>query len=84
MRFHRFVLRADGMMLYYKDQEMTESCAMPVDLRQVTDVADPDEMEQVFESSVLNHGGILSLKSWGVSLKIMDFVIKNDEHLYSK
>jgi hypothetical protein len=43
-----FVLRADGMMLYYKTQDTDqESCAMPVDLRQVSDVTDPDEMEQL-------------------------------------
>jgi uncharacterized membrane protein YgcG len=43
-----FVLRADGMMLYYKSQDTDEeSCAMPVDLRQVSDVTDPDEMEQL-------------------------------------
>ena len=43
-----FVLRADGMMLYYKSQDTEqESCAMPVDLRQVSDVTDPDEMEQL-------------------------------------
>ena len=45
-----FVLRADGMLLYYKDQPVEgqdSECALPVDFRNTREVTDPDELEQL-------------------------------------